>query len=145
MGSPATAESDLPLCDVIRGRSVTLGERAYVEHARDGRALSFRQLERSMERWRALLGGARAGGLTTIGLAISDPMAFTDAFLGAIAAGFWVAPLDPVPALGRERAASPQPCRVPERMSWWRIGLPRPTWATNWVELGASTTWRAAR
>ena len=107
IGAPSRSGSDLPLCDVIRARSVTLGERAYVEHARDGRALSFRQLERSMERWRALLGGAHGGGLTTIGLALSDPMAFTDAFLGAIAAGFWVAPLDPsMPSGGSGGAAA---------------------------------------
>ena len=48
-----------------------------------------------MERWRAQLGGAHARGLTTIGLAIGDPLAFADAFIGAMAAGFWVAPLDP--------------------------------------------------
>jgi acyl-CoA synthetase (AMP-forming)/AMP-acid ligase II len=92
---PAPHESVLPLCDLIRGRSVVLGERTYLEHARDEQTMSFRQLEGSMERWRALLGGARADGLTTVGLAVSDPMAFADAFLGAIAAGFWVAPLDP--------------------------------------------------
>ena len=97
---PRTPGPDLPLSDLIRARSVTLGDRAYVEHARDGRALSFRQLEGSMERWRAQLGGARARGLTTIGLAISDPLAFADAFLGAMAAGFWVAPLDPSMPLG---------------------------------------------
>jgi acyl-CoA synthetase (AMP-forming)/AMP-acid ligase II len=107
MGDPSQQESDLPLCDIIRGRSVTLGERAYVEHARDGRAMSFRQLEGSVERWRALLGEARAGGLTTIALAISDPMAFTDAFLGVMAAGFWVAPLDPsLPSGGSGGAAA---------------------------------------
>jgi acyl-CoA synthetase (AMP-forming)/AMP-acid ligase II len=91
----STPGSDLALSDVVRGCSVTLGEQAYVEHARDARTLSFRQLEGSMERWRAQLDGARARGLTTIGLAISDPLAFTDAFIGAMAAGFWVAPLDP--------------------------------------------------
>ena len=53
-----------------------------------------------MERWRALLGGVRARGLTTIGLVISDPVAFADAFLGAMSAGFWVAPLDPSMPVG---------------------------------------------
>ncbi len=48
-----------------------------------------------MDRWRSLLGGIRARGLTTIGLVVSDPVAFADAFLGAVSAGFWVAPLDP--------------------------------------------------
>ena len=42
-------------------------------------------------------------GLTTIGLVISDPVAFADAFLGAVSAGFWVAPLDPVHARRRQR------------------------------------------
>ena len=95
VSSPWSREPDLPLSDLVRARSVTLGEQGYVEHARDGRVLSFRQLEGSMERWRAKLSGARARGLTTIGLAISDPLAFADAFVGAMAAGFWVAPLDP--------------------------------------------------
>ena len=53
-----------------------------------------------MEQWRALLGGVRARGLTTIGLVISDPVAFADAFLGAMSAGFWVAPLDPSMPVG---------------------------------------------
>jgi acyl-CoA synthetase (AMP-forming)/AMP-acid ligase II len=80
---------------------VLFGDRTYIEHARAGEALSFRQLETSMERWRALLSGVRARGLTTIGLVISDPVAFADVFLGAVASGFWVAPLDPsLPAAG---------------------------------------------
>ena len=48
-----------------------------------------------MDRWRSLLSGLRARGLTTVGLVVADPMAFADAFLGAVSAGFWVAPLDP--------------------------------------------------
>ena len=48
-----------------------------------------------MDRWRGLLGGIRARGLTTIGLVVGDPVAFADAFSGAVSAGFWVAPLDP--------------------------------------------------
>src|ERR1700735_1252804 len=99
-GGAASREPDIALCDLIRARSVVLGERTYIEHARTVGALSFRQLERSMEQWRALLGGAHARGLTTIGLVISDPVAFADAFLGATSAGFWVAPLDPSMPVG---------------------------------------------
>ena len=86
---------DIALCDLVRARSVELGERTYVAHARAERSLSFRQLETSMERWRSLLEGPYSRGLTTIGLLVSDPLAFADVFLGAISAGFWVAPLDP--------------------------------------------------
>jgi oxalate---CoA ligase len=88
-------EPDLPLSDVIRARSVLLGDRSYIEHARAGGTLTFRQLEEHMDRWRNLLGGIRTRGLSTIGLVVGDPVAFADAFLGAISAGFWVAPLDP--------------------------------------------------
>jgi acyl-CoA synthetase (AMP-forming)/AMP-acid ligase II len=127
---------NLRLGDVIRGRSVTLGGRAYVEHARDGSALSFSELERSMEQWRARLGGARASGVTTIGLAISDPLAFTDAFLGAIAAGFWVAPLDPaLPLEGTGGLAA-----AVSRTGADVVVADRPVAAdmgTYWVELGA--------
>jgi oxalate---CoA ligase len=96
----ASREPDIALCDLIRARSVVLGDRTYVEHARAAASLSFRQLEGSMEQWRALLGGVRGQGLTTIGLVISDPVAFADAFLGAVSAGFWVAPLDPAMPVG---------------------------------------------
>jgi len=88
-------EPDVALCDVIRARSVLLGDRTYLEHARDGRTLTFRQLQEHMDRWRGLLGGIRARGLTTIGLVVGDPVAFADAFVGAVSAGFWVAPIDP--------------------------------------------------
>jgi oxalate---CoA ligase len=95
------AESGVALCDVIRARSVMLGDRTYLEHARVPEVMSFRQLEGAMERWRAVLGSARARGLSTIGLVISDPIEFADVFLGAVSAGFWVAPLDPaMPATG---------------------------------------------
>jgi oxalate---CoA ligase len=96
----AAPEPDIALCDLIRARSVVLGDRTYVAHARAAASLSFRQLEGSMEQWRALLGGFRGRGLTTVGLVISDPVAFADAFLGAVSAGLWVAPLDPAMPVG---------------------------------------------
>ena len=96
----ATSEPDIALCDLVRARSVLLGDRTYIEHARGAGMMSFRQLEGSMDRWRALLARGHARGVTTIGLVISDPMAFADAFLGALSAGFWVAPLDPAMPAG---------------------------------------------
>lgn len=96
----ATSEPDIALCDLVRARSVLLGDRSYIEHARGAGTMSFRQLEGSMDRWQALLAGPHARGVTTIGLVISDPMAFADAFLGALSAGFWVAPLDPAMPAG---------------------------------------------
>ncbi len=100
-GTAPAPEPAVALCDVIRARSVMVGDQTYVEHARTAGATSFRQLEGSMERWRALLSPVRARGLSTIGLVVGDPMEFADVFLGCVSAGFWVAPLDPsMPAKG---------------------------------------------
>ncbi len=101
LGAAPAPEPSVPLCDVIRARSVLLGEQTYVEHARADVAMTFRQLEGSMERWRALLSAVRARGLSTIGLVVDDPMEFADVFLGCVSAGLWVAPVDPsLPARG---------------------------------------------
>jgi acyl-CoA synthetase (AMP-forming)/AMP-acid ligase II len=100
-GTTPAPEPAVALCDVIRARSVMVGDQNYVEHARAADAMTFRQLEGNMERWRALLSAARARGLSTIGLVVSDPMEFANVFLGCVSAGFWVAPLDPsLPARG---------------------------------------------
>jgi oxalate---CoA ligase len=81
---------------------VLLGEQAYIEHAPTGVAMTFRQLEGSMERWRALLSAVRPGSRSAIGLVVHDPIEFADVFLGCVSAGFWVAPLDPsLPVRGR--------------------------------------------
>ena len=80
---------------LVRARSVTLGEEAYVEHAYgEHRAAPSAS-------WRPAC-GALADRLGCPGVvadhrsfAIGDPVAFTDAFIGAMAAGFWVALLDP--------------------------------------------------
>ena len=86
-----------------------------------------------MDRWRGLLGGIRARGLTTIGLVISDPVAFADAFLGAVSAGFWVAPLDPSMPVTGEGGLAP-PWYALAWTWWWRTGPPR-RHREAWVEL----------
>jgi acyl-CoA synthetase (AMP-forming)/AMP-acid ligase II len=102
LGAAPAPEPAVALCDVIRARSVLLGEQAYIEHASTGVAMTFRQLEGRMERWRALLSAVRPGSLSAIGLVVDDPIEFADVFLGCVSAGFWVAPLDPsLPVRGR--------------------------------------------
>jgi oxalate---CoA ligase len=84
-----------PLSDLIVERATTLGDRSYIEYARDNRKLSFRDLLRSAELWADRLERADVGHDATVALVISDPIDFSIAFLGTIASGRWAAPLDP--------------------------------------------------
>jgi acyl-CoA synthetase (AMP-forming)/AMP-acid ligase II len=92
---PAIATLGSTLSEIIRKQSVILGDRSYLEHAREPGAVSFRDLDRVAEQWRVLFDGAHVAVGSTVGLVISDPVDFAAAFLGSVAAGRWVAPLDP--------------------------------------------------
>jgi oxalate---CoA ligase len=83
------------LADLIRERSASLGEQSYIEHARENRTLSFRDLDQAVEQWAVTLDSASVDVGSTVGLVISDPIDFSVAFLGTIASGRWAAPLDP--------------------------------------------------
>ena len=76
---------------LVRRRAETAGDVAFVEDARSDRILTFAELDR----WRvAWLGSTVAPG-TTVALSVADPLACAGAFVGTIAAGLWIAPLDP--------------------------------------------------
>jgi len=83
------------LSDLIREQSALLGDASYIEHAREDRSVSFRALDHAVERWAVTLARADVAPGATVGLVISDPIAFSLAFLGTIATGRWAAPLDP--------------------------------------------------
>ena len=93
--TPRRPSPTSPCAISSRARSVELGDRTYVEDARAAGTVSFRQLERAWSgggpRWAGP--GPRASRPSA--LSIGDPVAFADAFLGAVSAGLWVAPLDP--------------------------------------------------
>jgi acyl-CoA synthetase (AMP-forming)/AMP-acid ligase II len=76
---------------LVSRQAATLGDRIYAEDARSERALSFAALEQ----WRcAVAAGVFTPG-TTVAVSIADPLSCAAAVLGAVAAGLWVAPLDP--------------------------------------------------
>jgi oxalate---CoA ligase len=93
------------LSELIRVQSSALGARPYIEHARQGRGLTFSDLEHEVEGWADTLEKSGLAPGSTVGLAIADPVDFSIAFLGTIASGRWAAPLDPsTPAPGMDAA-----------------------------------------
>jgi acyl-CoA synthetase (AMP-forming)/AMP-acid ligase II len=79
------------LGELVRRRSAELGERTYVEDVRSHAVLTFAALEH----WRAAFTGSSFPAGTTVALAVSEPLQCAAAFVGAVASGLWVAPLDP--------------------------------------------------
>lgn len=75
------------LAELLAARSS--GDAAFLA-ARDDRVLSYADLDAAARAWSATLDGS-----STIALAVSDPLTFAAAFLGLLAAGATVAPIDP--------------------------------------------------
>ncbi len=85
------APADEGLGTLVSRQAAALGERVYAEDARSDRVLTFA----AMERWRrAFVSGPFAPGMT-VAVSIADPLSCAAAVVGAVAAGLWVAPLDP--------------------------------------------------
>ncbi len=80
---------------LIRQRATQDPGRSYVEHARSDALLTFGQLEDTVDRWHRVFAEAGVHPGTTVALAVADPVEFAGIFLSGIAAGLWVAPLDP--------------------------------------------------
>jgi acyl-CoA synthetase (AMP-forming)/AMP-acid ligase II len=132
---PPYREADR-LSDLIREQSALLGDASYIEHAREDRSLSFRALDHAVERWAITLARAHVAPGSTVGLVVSDPIAFSLAFLGTIASGCWAAPLDPTtPARGLAEAIA----RVQADVVFADRSLPEGL-DVNWVELEAEPT-----
>ncbi len=93
--APSSTAAGTRLIDLIRQRSVSRGAALYLEQARRDRGLSFRDLERAVDRWAILLEGAGVAPGATVALVIADPLDLSAAYLGTIASGRWAAPLDP--------------------------------------------------
>lgn len=93
--SDTRVAADVPvpetLDELLRRRADAHGTRVYAEAARSDRVLTFGDLERW---WRAFACGTCTPG-TTVALSVADPLQCAAALVAAVAAGLWVAPLDP--------------------------------------------------
>ncbi len=115
-------------------QAAELAERVYAEDARSDRVLSFA----SLERWRrAFASGPFTPGMT-VAVSIADPLSCAAAVVGAVAAGLWVAPLDPaMPDAGPSGVRS-----LLSRTEARAVVADRPAGAgewLDWVELASLT------
>lgn len=92
LADPSAAPS---LATIVADRARELDDAAYLLDARGSRVLTFAGLARELSRTRDRLGawGLRPGD--RVGLVVSDPLDFATWFVTGVAAGLWVAPLDP--------------------------------------------------
>jgi len=121
--------------------STRAGERpddvAYLRGA-DGHTLTWRALAEHAGRWRAVPPGAR------VGLVITDPLTFTAAYFGCLAAGVTAAPIDPrltagelAEVLHRLRidvlATDDADAAIRPEIDVWQVNLdgPRRVWAAT--------------
>jgi acyl-CoA synthetase (AMP-forming)/AMP-acid ligase II len=76
---------------LLRRQAGTRGAHVYAEAARSDRVLTFADVER----WRMAFAEGPCVPGSTVALSIADPLHCAAALVGAVAAGLWVAPLDP--------------------------------------------------
>lgn len=79
---------------LIEDRARSMGGSPYVLAVRSEREVSYLELAVLTDQWRHELATSLVGE-DRIGLLISDPLDFATTFLGLLAGGVWVAPLDP--------------------------------------------------
>jgi oxalate---CoA ligase len=127
------------LSDLIRERSASRGDQPYVEHARENRRLSFRDLDQAVEEWAVMLESASVDVGSTVGLVISDPIDFSVAFLGTIASGRWAAPLDPSTPVHGAGGLATAVARVEADIVCADRAGPN-GFAIDWVNLGEATS-----
>ncbi|HEY3943091.1 MAG TPA: AMP-binding protein [Acidimicrobiales bacterium] len=83
--------------ELVRTRAASASGRcSYLEHARRDAGLRFVDLQVAVEAWAGWLRGSGVAGGARVGLLLGDPLEFAVAFVSLLAAGRWVAPLDPV-------------------------------------------------
>lgn len=91
----AFAPSGTPLGSLLWTRAMTAPHHTYIQRARTGRRLTYAETRHATDRWAALLDDLDVPPGAVVGLLAADPLDFALGFLGIMAAGRVVAPLDP--------------------------------------------------
>jgi oxalate---CoA ligase len=93
--APLPVGAGNPVADLVRERSLLLGDVTFLESAPGSRRVSFRRLDHVVAAWGTRLDEAGFAPGVRVAIAIADPMDFCEVFLGVMASGRWAVPLDP--------------------------------------------------
>jgi oxalate---CoA ligase len=94
-----------PLLSLVRTRSHERADAPYLLDARSTRVVSYELLSERIDQHRHALGSWGLASGERVGLVIADPLTFAEWYLGGIASGAWVAPLDPTLAAATSSSA----------------------------------------
>ncbi|MBW4078578.1 MAG: AMP-binding protein, partial [Acidobacteria bacterium] len=75
-------------------------EATYVLEVRGPRVITYETLAAKSRAWRTTLATLGVASGARVGLVVADPLDFSEAFISLLAAGLWVAPLDPSESSG---------------------------------------------
>ncbi|MHB1089388.1 MAG: AMP-binding protein, partial [Acidimicrobiales bacterium] len=91
--TPATVRT------LLNEQAARAAQATYLLEVRGPRTITYDALATKAHEWRHTLTtlGVRSG--TRVGLVVADPLDFSEAFISLLAAGMWVAPLDPTGSL----------------------------------------------
>jgi acyl-CoA synthetase (AMP-forming)/AMP-acid ligase II len=93
--SALSHHSGTPLRALIERQSVVLADSPYLLAAHVERSISYAALEEQVATWRQVASSWRLTDGDRVGLLVSDPLDFSLCFIALLAAGVWIAPLDP--------------------------------------------------
>ena len=93
--SDRSTNRDTPLRALIESKVSIQADATFLLAARSDREVSYGQLAARVTEWRDVLSSWRLDDADRVGLLIADPIDFALCCVSLLAAGVWVAPLDP--------------------------------------------------
>jgi acyl-CoA synthetase (AMP-forming)/AMP-acid ligase II len=93
--SSLRSDGDRSLRAIIEHQALTQPDETYLLDAQSSRGVTYKQLETLTDVWRERVARWGLAPDDRIGLLIADPIEFSLCFLSLLAAGLWVAPIDP--------------------------------------------------
>ncbi len=100
MSHHPTHETPDTIRAVVDEQAARHGDATYVLEVRGPRLITYDSLAAKTRSWRTTLSELGVNSGARVGLVVADPLDFSEAFISLLAAGMWVAPLDPSESLG---------------------------------------------
>jgi oxalate---CoA ligase len=149
--SSLRSDGDRSLQEVIEHHASLRPKGTYLVDVQSARIVTFEQLNDNVRLWRERVFSWQLNPTDRIGLMVSDPLEFSLCFLGLLAAGIWVAPIDPsvtyvsgaqlyerVKNMRLSCIVSDRPAPINTKVEWRELSTPWTTQTEN-----DEATWRS--